>query len=49
MMGTGSPPDKLYAADRIYLDFVGRDTCTGTWRRTDNRCSGMKTLPLGTV
>jgi Transposase DDE domain/Transposase domain (DUF772) len=29
MMGTRSPQDKLFAADRIYLDFVGRDTLYG--------------------
>jgi hypothetical protein len=29
MMGTRSPQDKLFAADRIYLDFVGRDTWYG--------------------
>jgi hypothetical protein len=29
MMGTRSPQDKLFAADRIYLDFVGRDTVYG--------------------
>lgn len=26
MMGTRSPQDKLFAADHIYLDYVGRDT-----------------------
>jgi hypothetical protein len=26
MMGTRSPQDKLFAADQIYLDYVGRDT-----------------------
>jgi hypothetical protein len=29
MMGTRSPQDKLFAADQIYLDFVGRDTVYG--------------------
>jgi len=29
MMGTRSPQDRLFAADRIYLDFVGRDTLYG--------------------
>jgi Transposase DDE domain/Transposase domain (DUF772) len=29
MMGTRSPQDKLFAADQIYLDFVGRDTLYG--------------------
>jgi hypothetical protein len=29
MMGTRSPQDKLFAADRMYLDFVGRDTVYG--------------------
>ena len=29
MMGTRSPQDKLFAADRIYLDFVGRETLYG--------------------
>ena len=29
MMGTRSPQDKLFAADRIYLDYVGRDTVYG--------------------
>jgi Transposase DDE domain/Transposase domain (DUF772) len=29
MMGTRAPQDKLFAADRIYLDFVGRDTLYG--------------------
>jgi hypothetical protein len=31
MMGTRSPQDKLFAADQIYLDFVGRDTLYGYW------------------
>ena len=29
MMGTRSPQDKLFAADHLYLDFVGRDTLYG--------------------
>jgi Transposase DDE domain/Transposase domain (DUF772) len=29
MMGTRSPQDKLFAADRLHLDFVGRDTVYG--------------------
>ena len=29
MMGTRSPQEQLFAADRIYLDFVGRDTFYG--------------------
>jgi hypothetical protein len=29
MMGTRSPQDKLFAADQIYLDYVGRDTVYG--------------------
>ena len=29
MMGTRSPQDKLFAADHIYLDFVGRGTLYG--------------------
>lgn len=29
MMGTRSPQDKLFAADRMHLDFVGRDTLYG--------------------
>jgi hypothetical protein len=29
MMGTRSPQDKLFAADQIYLDYVGRDTLYG--------------------
>ena len=29
MMGKRSPQDKLFAADRVYLDFVGRDTLYG--------------------
>ena len=29
MMGQRSPQDKLFAADRVYLDFVGRDTLYG--------------------
>ena len=29
MMGTRSPQNKLFAADRIYLDYVGRDTVYG--------------------
>ena len=29
MMGTRSPQDQLFAADQIYLDFVGRDTLYG--------------------
>jgi hypothetical protein len=29
MMGKRSPQDKLFAADHIYLDFVGRDTLYG--------------------
>src|SRR5271157_1487420 len=29
MMGTRSPQDKLFAADQIYLDHVGRDTLYG--------------------
>ena len=29
MMGTRSPQDKLFAADHVYLDFVGRDTLYG--------------------
>src|SRR5208283_3784685 len=29
MMGTRSPQDKLFAADRLHLDFVGRDTWYG--------------------
>jgi hypothetical protein len=29
MMGTRSPQDKLFAADHIYLDFVGRETLYG--------------------
>jgi len=28
-MGTRSPQDKLFAADQIYLDYVGRDTLYG--------------------
>ncbi len=30
MMGKRSAQDKLFAAYHVYLDFVGRDTCTGT-------------------
>jgi CheY-like chemotaxis protein len=29
MMGRRSPQDKLFAADHVYLDFVGRDTLYG--------------------
>src|ERR1035438_6502014 len=29
MMGARSPQDKLFAADQIYLDYVGRDTLYG--------------------
>jgi hypothetical protein len=29
MMGTRSPQDQLFAADQIYLDYVGRDTVYG--------------------
>ncbi len=29
MMGTRSPQDKLFAADQIHLDYVGRDTLYG--------------------
>ena len=29
MMGARSPQDKLFAADRLHLDFVGRDTLYG--------------------
>src|SRR5271157_1301965 len=29
MMGTRSPQDKLFAADQIYLDYVGRDSLYG--------------------
>src|SRR5215472_4266816 len=29
MMGTRSPHDKLFAADQIYLDYVGRDSLYG--------------------
>jgi DDE family transposase/transposase-like protein DUF772 len=29
MMGTRSPQDKLFAADRMHLDYVGRDTLYG--------------------
>jgi len=29
MMGTRSPQDKLFAADHMYLDYVGRDTVYG--------------------
>ena len=29
MMGTRSAQDKLFAADHVYLDFVGRDTLYG--------------------
>lgn len=29
MMGTRSPQDKLFAADHMYLDFVGRETLYG--------------------
>src|SRR5260370_16615666 len=29
MMGQRSPQDKLFAADHVYLDFVGRDTLYG--------------------
>ena len=29
MMGTRSPQDKLFAADQVYLDFVGRETLYG--------------------
>ena len=29
MMGTRSPQEKLFAADHIYLDFVGRETLYG--------------------
>jgi hypothetical protein len=29
MMGTRSPQNKLYAADHLYLDYVGRDTLYG--------------------
>ncbi len=29
MMGTRSPQDKLFAANHIYLDFVGRETLYG--------------------
>lgn len=29
MMGTRSPQDKLFAADQVYLDFVGRDSLYG--------------------
>ena len=29
MMGERSAQDKLFAADHIYLDFVGRDTLYG--------------------
>jgi len=36
LRGTGSPQDQLFAADQIYLDFVGRDTLYGyltqNWR-----------------
>jgi hypothetical protein len=45
MMGKRSPQDKLFAADHIYLDFVGRDTRTGIWLRTGSSCFGTKTLP----
>lgn len=31
MMGTRSPQVKLFAADQIYLDYVGRDTLYGYW------------------
>jgi hypothetical protein len=29
MMGGRSPQDKLFAADQIYLDYVGRDSLYG--------------------
>ena len=29
MMGKRSAQDKLFAADHVYLDFVGRDTLYG--------------------
>ena len=29
MMGTRSPQDKLFAADQVYLDYVGRDSLYG--------------------
>ena len=29
MMGTRSPQDKLFAADQIYLDYVGRESLYG--------------------
>ena len=29
MMGPRPPQDKLFAADRIYLDYVGPDTLYG--------------------
>jgi hypothetical protein len=29
MMGSRCPQEKLFAADHIYLDFVGRDTLYG--------------------
>jgi hypothetical protein len=29
MMGQRSAQDKLFAADHVYLDFVGRDTLYG--------------------
>ena len=31
MMGTRSPQVKRFAADQIYLDYVGRDTRYGSW------------------
>jgi hypothetical protein len=29
MVGTRSPQDKLFAADQVYLDYVGRNTLSG--------------------
>ena len=49
MMGKRSPQDKLFAADHVYLDFVGREPCTGIWCRTGSRCFAMKNLPRCTA
>jgi len=49
MMGTRSAQDKLFAADRSISIMWGATPCTGTWRRTGNTCSGMKTSPPCTV
>ena len=49
MMGKRSPQDKRFAADHVYLDFVGRDTLYGYLAQNRSSCFAMKTSRLCTA